>query len=582
MERLMPTPKLMNLKYKVGIVGCPPYPDVPWTLENIEELKALGFNTLQLNIAWGYRPADEILNLEDVVQIPAERKDEFVQPVPLRSNPNPSCFVERGAALRHRIALCRQAGVRSIFHFGAPFNAHLTYGDNPPNCLLDGRTQGRYVELLRLFSQQFPGVDDLWLYTYDQDAWLCSEFGDCPHCGGIPLHERVTGFVNRLASGWRQLQPEGRLWWEPWELSAGQVFKSIGLLDSAVVGLGLHSNIAEVMAAQPVDRWLELTAGMAREANLPVIVEHVFGNANEELGGYRDIACPQTLLRALRSITKLPIDGIKEYYGLLPGRNDIGLKLTGIFLNNPQLTDAEMLRQLAEPYDQASGKIIRYWEAVSRAIEYFPWNTTWWMREFSHCRPQHGMDAAFLRGQQAHTPSWESSRRSIFMKTDDLQPDPWMLEDVQLQCELSADRAALALKLGEELVTSIPASRKTNFTAGLSELRELRRRILSYAYHLRETNIATIMRNHQRNGTEIPVLLRNELLKLLIADQENQGQSEPLGKAIQLLKQNLPEFLEAYFKPPQNDPAASGGAEGAPPQAEDKNNPWSRFTVTSR
>ena len=568
--------KSSKLLYKVGIVGCPPCPDIPWTATNVEELKALGFNTLQLNIAWGYRPADEPLNLEDIVEIPADREEEFAQPVPLRSNPSAARFEERRAALRQRIAVCRAAGVRSIFHFGAPFNAHLTYGDKQPNCLRDGRTPSRYVELLRLFAAQFPGVDDIWLYTYDQDAWLCSEFGDCPHCAGIPLHETVTGFVNLLGAEWRRLQPGGRLWWEPWELSAGQVFKSVGLLDSATVGMGLHSNVAEVMAAQPVDRWLDLVARMAREAGLPVIVEHVFGNATEELGEYRNIACPQTLLRALRAITALPIVGIKEYYGLLPGRNDTNLTLTGIFLNHPHLSDAEMLQRLAEPYGPEAEKVVRYWAEVSATIEIFPWATSWWMREFSRCNPQHGMSAAFLRGQQAHTPSWESSRRSIFMKTDDTEPDPWMLEDVQLQCELSAGRAERALVLGSELLASIPKPLRAGFESGLSELRELRRRILSYAYHIRETNLATVMRNCLENGMEIPARVRNELLDVLTADQQNQGQAEPCGKAIELLKRDVPGFLDVYFAIPSREVLTGK------PQSEDKSNPWVRFTVTSR
>jgi len=53
-----------NLQYCVGFLGCPPRPDVPWTRQNLARLKELGFNTIQLNIAWGYRPGDEPLNLE--------------------------------------------------------------------------------------------------------------------------------------------------------------------------------------------------------------------------------------------------------------------------------------------------------------------------------------------------------------------------------------------------------------------------------------------------------------------------------------------------------------------------------------
>ena len=70
--------------------------------------------------------------------------------------------------------------MRTIFHFGAPYNAHARCGDGPPNCPLDPDVPPRYEKLLRAFVRDFPGVDDLWVYTYDQDTWLCSEFGPCP------------------------------------------------------------------------------------------------------------------------------------------------------------------------------------------------------------------------------------------------------------------------------------------------------------------------------------------------------------------------------------------------------------------
>ncbi|MDB5328060.1 MAG: hypothetical protein JWM57_3629, partial [Phycisphaerales bacterium] len=395
--------------YRVALLGCPSCPDVPWATEHIERLQAHGFNSLQLNLAWGYRPADEALNLEDVVEIPPGDCAEFEQPVPLRSDPSAKRFAARREALRQRIALCQATGMRSIFHFGAPYNAHQAYGDNPPNCLLDGRTPERYIKLLHLFAEQFPGVDDLWLYTYDQDAWLCSEFGLCPRCAGIPLHETVTGFVNRIGKTWNQLRPGGRVWWEPWELSAGQVFRAVPLLDTQVTGLALHSNVAEVMAAQPVDRWLKVVSRLAQKACLPLIVEHVFSSATEELGAYLHIPCPQLLLRALRAISALPISGVKEYYGLLPDRYDPNLELTGLFLQNPDLDDTAIMQRLATPYGDAAGVVIAFWDSVSDAFDLFPWSATWFLREFSRCDPRHGMGAAFIRGQQAHTPSWESS-----------------------------------------------------------------------------------------------------------------------------------------------------------------------------
>jgi hypothetical protein len=71
---------------RVALLGCPVRPDLPWTLENLEKLKALGFNTMQLNLAWGYRPGDEPLNLEDVVDLPAGKAYlQSERAVPVRS-----------------------------------------------------------------------------------------------------------------------------------------------------------------------------------------------------------------------------------------------------------------------------------------------------------------------------------------------------------------------------------------------------------------------------------------------------------------------------------------------------------------
>src|SRR5216683_7697693 len=61
---------------RVGFLGNPNSADpfkfwrvVPWTDENLLRLKNLGFNTIQVNVAWGPRPDDEPLNLEDVVEL---------------------------------------------------------------------------------------------------------------------------------------------------------------------------------------------------------------------------------------------------------------------------------------------------------------------------------------------------------------------------------------------------------------------------------------------------------------------------------------------------------------------------------
>jgi len=44
-----------RVDYKVGFLGVPCHPEVEWNEVNLQRMKDLGFNVLQLNIAWGYR-----------------------------------------------------------------------------------------------------------------------------------------------------------------------------------------------------------------------------------------------------------------------------------------------------------------------------------------------------------------------------------------------------------------------------------------------------------------------------------------------------------------------------------------------
>ena len=556
------------LEFKVGFLGIPssttdemPIP-VPWTRETVGQLKKLGFNTIQVNLAWGTRPADEILNLEDVVTLSPEQEQQYPQVVPLRCKPGAEAREKRRADLRSRIALCRQAGLRTMFHFGAPYNAHARYGDGPPNCLMDEKVSRRYELLLDVFAREFPGVDDILVYTYDQDAWLCSEFGPCPRCLGLPLHDRVVPFLNRLAANWRAHRSPGRLWWEPWELSAGQVLACVERVNPEAFGLALHCNIAEVMGTLPVDRWLKNTATIARQRGLPVIVEYWLGGPAEEVETFYYLSHPLVTLRGLQTIASVPgVVGVKEYFGLNPMREDPNLRMTSLFFQHPGISENEALQRLAKPYGKAAGKIIEFWRLTSEGMEMFPFETSWFIREIGRSRTDHSLSAAMLRGQQCHTPSWYSTRGAIFMKTDNNQPDPWMLEDVQLRCHLAAARWEAALASAEKFQESVPAVLSGDFARNLRDLAGLRRRAVAYALHLRETNLATVLRKAAELKLPLPQKSLDELLAALQADLENHraelaaplaGQPlenwNEMEQAIALLQKNPDEFLQKFLK----------------------------------
>ncbi|HOK04020.1 MAG TPA: hypothetical protein P5270_03075 [Victivallales bacterium] len=307
----------------------------------------------------------------------------------------------------------------------------------------------------------------------------------------------------------------------------------------------------------PVDHWLENTIRMARQEKLPVIVEYFLGAPTEEVEPFLHLSWPLVVLRGLKKIASLNPDGIKEYYGIIPEDYDANLHTTSLFLSDPEITDAKLLEKLSRNYGKAMSDIQKFWFLTSEAMDFFPWYTSWYIREIGKCRPDHAMTAAFIRGQQAHTPSWESTRRAIFMKTDNIQPDPWMLEDVQLQCELSAEKLTEAIKLGKKIAKKIPERFK--FKLVLSDFIEFRRRALSYAYHIRETNLTFIIRQHLKERKKIPTRIIDELKAILKADMKNQKSKEPCFSALKLLDVDPAKFAGKYFVVISDDKREKGG-----------------------
>ncbi len=421
----------------------------------------------------------------------------------------------------------------------------------------------RHELLIEVFAREFPGVDDLLVYTYDQDAWLCSEFGPCPRCLGVPLHERLVPFLDCLAAKWRSLSPQGRLWWEPWELSAGQVLACAERVKPQGFGLALHCNIAEVMGTLPVDRWLKNTAAIARQRDIPVIVEYWLGGPSEEL---------ETLLPPGPSAGHLarPQDhrGFARrgwHQGILrsePDGRGPEPAHDRVVLQQPRhLRRRTRSRRWPNLMGRPRRGMIEFWRLTSQGMELFPWDTSWYIREVGRSRTDHSLSAAMLRGQQAHTPSWYSTRHAIFMKTDNSQPDPWMLEDVQLRCQLAADRWEAALDHGGRLQDSVPASLAADFKSNLADLAGLRRRALAYALHLRETNLAMVLRKAAELKLPRSQKSVDELLAALKADLENHqaemaaplpGQKvrpwPEMEQAIALLQQSPDEFLQKFLK----------------------------------
>ncbi|NBS79847.1 hypothetical protein EBS57_08610, partial [bacterium] len=418
-------------------------------------------------------------------------------------------------------------------------------------CISDQATLSRYVTLLKAFHAKFPGVDDLLCYTYDQNAWLCDEAGACPRCHGVPLPGRVSKFINTLGQTWRELNPKGTLFWEPWELSAGQTYQCVDLLDPNCVGLSLHSNIAEVQIAFPADRWFKNMLTKAAKKKIPVLGELWTGSPTEEMEPFLHIPTPLATIRALRAVNEAgKLKGIKEYYGNVPDQEDPNLRMTGIFFKNPGIRDEEALAQLAKPYRDAAEGVAKFWRLTSEAIEMYPWDVSWLAREVGRSTPKHTLTAAILKGASWQTPSWQANRRVAFMRTDETTaPNFWMCEDVQLRFEQMAGKLEEAIETAESIQNKIPKSYQTTFGRSIEELKAFHNRVLAYAYHLRETNLANLIRGASQYGLEINKKNVEELRALMVKDQKNMGSEEPMGSAIRMLDTDLKKFLKTYFLP---------------------------------
>src|SRR5512136_782240 len=103
-----------GFQYFVGIVGNPSVPDISWSDDELAQIKALGVNMVQLSIAWGGKPANEVLNLEDL-------------------------DAEQRAKWAFRIKQAKKHGLKTIAQFGIP----RVISSNPlqPACILDPEVQ---------------------------------------------------------------------------------------------------------------------------------------------------------------------------------------------------------------------------------------------------------------------------------------------------------------------------------------------------------------------------------------------------------------------------------------------------------
>lgn len=567
---------------RIALVGTPSNPEAMWSEKRLAQLCDAGFTAVQLNIAWSYRPADEVLNLEDLVLVngaPASSGREGDA-----GNPR------RRSLLRERSSAAHRAGLRTLLHIGLPYQGRAGFEGAPlPQCISDPATARRYQQALTRLSQELPDVDDLLIYTYDQDAWLCSEFGECARCAGVPLHMRLPIFLNALAASWSEARPGSTLWWEPWELSAGQAMACIPKLSRTQMGLMLHNSIGEVMSTGAADQFTRNAAKLARRHGIPVVVEAFLSASNEEVEPWRHLPVPLVTLRQLRAIEGLDgVRGIKEYFGLQGDPFDVNLLAATAHFRDPTASDRQILHEVAGRF--ALTWLTEFWTLASEAYELYPWDASWFVRQLGRSDPIHALTAATIRGSQTaasewDTPAWRSTRHSVFQRVDATEPHPWLLEDAELRFMAAAQKMSEAIEWARPHIELPPTSAaEQHIHAQVWEAEGFVTRTLAYGFHLRETNLARLLREGPRAGD---ITLAEELGHVLRRDAENQirelsrrtrrrteipqpstlqlmekwvvPERDDIGaivQAISVLDSSLTEFLSVYFLPEQGEAEA--------------------------
>lgn len=417
-------------RYVIGIVGHPTTPDVAWSAQQLQALQEIGADTLQLSIAWSWRPAGEVLNLEDLDD--AKNRETF----------------------NYRVTQARRFGFRTMGHFGLPVGPQ----QDATTCIMDPAVRQDYARRLHDFIQDF--ADDVLIYTYDQRAWLCSEYGVCPRCRGVPLHERLVPFLEEMTQAVRSAKAGARLWWEPWELSEGQILMCVERIRPESFGLIMHHTLAEVYFVNTTDLSFRNVARLAARRDIPFIGEGFFGGSGEDVDPLTHLACPRLVyqqLDAFRATTG--VVGIKEYYGFVPDHFSVNVALFAAYLRSPEAGLPELLKRIAAAYGNAAeAPLLEAWEMTAEALEVFPWNASWELRTIFKS-PQ---EKTWREVPRAHwpTPAWEANRRGFYMVTDNEKQHPWLREDVGLRALLAARRFRQAAELLTEAEGEATAKRE--------------------------------------------------------------------------------------------------------------------------
>lgn len=516
-----------GFQYFVGIVGNPSAPEIEWSDQELRAICDLGVNMLQLNIAWGGKPAGEVLNLEDL---------------------NDTAW----ATFANRSARATKFGCRSIVQFGIP--RALSLEPVQPACILNPEVRADSATMLAQVLERLPHVADVLVYTFDQQAWLCSEYGPCPRCSGLPLHERLSDFLNHLQAAMRHQRADSRLWWKPWELSKGQTETVLTRLEPSNIGLVLNPSTSNEVypfndRSFRADLGIKRLVRIASDRGIPVLGEFdhtLYKGLYLIADGF-----PRLVHEQIQGWRDLDVVGIKEYYGFAPSQFSVNAAMLRACFKHPHASLEQLLASIAAPYGaRAVPSMLEAWEGVAQAVEAFPWDITYLIGGMGldrHNDGSHGWEPKTILNATWNTPIWKSNRRANFMLTEDFKAEPWLFEDAGLRLESAAALYYEAVTALSHAL-SVAESRQEDIRQQRDDALRTARALRGTSLHLLETLAAQSARLVLNDPQQFEKV-RQRLEGLLVKDVDNQRGDAAVSGQLAAFRADPRKWLSGNLKP---------------------------------
>jgi hypothetical protein len=524
-----------QLKYIGGMVGNPILPEVEWSDEQLSVLKDLGMNFVQMNIAWDSRPAGEPLNLNDLTP-------DILQ------------------LLRYRMDQLNKFGMKGMPHFGMPKVKVLEHEANitpylKPSCIMEEETYEYNISKLKELLTVIPEIDDIMFYTYDQHAWLCSQFGYCPNCAGVPLHERLIPFIERIKSEMAAINPNITFWWQPWELSLGQICKVLNNIDTSNFGLMLNTGGAESYYHNLENHWIKNIGEIAAKRNIPIIAEIQMSGSGVGTVPRQCFPCPTLVYRQIELMRKLPtLCGIKEHFGISFENISSNLLFLKEYLrefeeDSKYIELDEILERTARLYgESAVPHLVEAWKYSERGMDSIPFWFYYVLTNIAGYSPKHGFDVPRPDVVHADTPAWESDRRAFYMLTHNGDYHPWALENAALMFEVAADYFEQSLNLLKKAL-SCCANLKEDLEKQISDMEHMLKANRGQSLHYLQAITAYDARvaMFQRDERKLDAALKR-FDRLMQMDVENQDHDNDIVEKYNEFKASPKDFFEKNYR----------------------------------